>query len=118
MTQANTQMELLYNMSEAEPVARCLCHGPQHGQEDSSHGRQCTLADLVLCWSQGDVHVLAAINLHYMYINVHYTMSYIALFSGFQCCMQSGDEATHTCTYIHVTTFVFLYSILDPWLNY
>ena len=25
MTQANTQMELLYNMSEAEPVARCLC---------------------------------------------------------------------------------------------
>ena len=25
MTQANLQMELLYNMSEAEPVARCLC---------------------------------------------------------------------------------------------
>ena len=25
MTQANTQMELLYNMSEAEPVAKCLC---------------------------------------------------------------------------------------------
>ena len=25
MTQANTQMELLYNMSEAEAVARCLC---------------------------------------------------------------------------------------------
>ena len=25
MSQANTQMELLYNMSEAEPVAKCLC---------------------------------------------------------------------------------------------
>ena len=25
MTQANTQMELLYNMSEAGPVAKCLC---------------------------------------------------------------------------------------------
>ena len=25
MTQANLQMELLYYMSEAEPVARCLC---------------------------------------------------------------------------------------------
>ena len=25
MTQANLQMELLYNMSEAGPVAKCLC---------------------------------------------------------------------------------------------